>query len=430
MPKVKIKEQRKYRHYLPSTIDLYALTAGLDFAKPTHRDSLAYLIYDVVIRPLYRRDAVKPNGYTCLNSDVLREVLGGDYIKYIRFLERAGIIECDDQWKEGEVSKGYRLKVEHNVKDVRPYTYTSPKLLRYFRRIEEFQDASKRKYKYLWKWFASGKLTLDRDAACHLIESCKWTGAHKALVNKIIDGDFNFSERGKGKRLYTNLTNLKRELRKLLTYDGEPLEEVDIPNSQPYFLLKFIFDDVRARNGEEVLNALLDRRIDWGEPDQLKFLATHDLLDVAHYIGLVESKMLYGYFYGRFRNRNSNMLLNSNEIKEIFYGVLFGKDYAPTPHQKTMEEEFPRVFRIIGQLKKAKTSEKKKNAYKKASHALQLLESQTVLGVVCKRLAEEVPQAPLFTVHDSILTTKPYLDAVRQIMKEELTKIIGIQPKM
>ena len=38
---------------------------------------------------------------------------------------------------------------------------------------------------------------------------------------------------------------------------------------------------------------------------------------------------------------------------------------------------------------------------------------------VCERLRKELPEAPVLTIHDSIMTTKPYLGPVRAVLNDE-----------
>ncbi len=59
---------------------------------------------------------------------------------------------------------------------------------------------------------------------------------------------------------------------------------------------------------------------------------------------------------------------------------------------------------------------------------MQSIESHLMINVIAKRVSEEYPLAPIYTIHDSISTTAEYVDAVEQIMMEELTKAIGDPP--
>jgi hypothetical protein len=53
-----------------------------------------------------------------------------------------------------------------------------------------------------------------------------------------------------------------------------------------------------------------------------------------------------------------------------------------------------------------------------------------MIDVIAKRISIEYPDAPIFTIHDSISTTAEYVDSVKTIMTEELTKAIGHAPKL
>ncbi|MFR1445798.1 hypothetical protein ACLUYJ_19770, partial [Acinetobacter baumannii] len=54
-------------------------------------------------------------------------------------------------------------------------------------------------------------------------------------VRGINEGWLRYGFSGKGHRFYNPISNLKRELRNYLTYEGKGLVSIDIKNSQPYF---------------------------------------------------------------------------------------------------------------------------------------------------------------------------------------------------
>lgn len=55
----------------------------------------------------------------------------------------------------------------------------------------------------------------------------------------------------------------------------------------------------------------------------------------------------------------------------------------------------------------------------------QKLEAYFLLDNVCKRISEEYPHVPLYTVHDSIMTTKDYVGLVKEIMEEESIRLFN-----
>ena len=72
---------------------------------------------------------------------------------------------------------------------------------------------------------------------------------------------------------------------------------------------------------------------------------------------------------------------------------------------------------------------------KKKSHAalaelLQFVESFLIIDVIGKRISEEHPHIPLFTIHDNILTTKSNEAIVKQVMEEETLSFLGKAAKI
>ena len=59
---------------------------------------------------------------------------------------------------------------------------------------------------------------------------------------------------------------------------------------------------------------------------------------------------------------------------------------------------------------------------------LQQIESYLVLKIICKRITNEKPRLPIFTIHDSVVTTAGHEEYVDAVIKEELEKAIGIPP--
>ena len=59
---------------------------------------------------------------------------------------------------------------------------------------------------------------------------------------------------------------------------------------------------------------------------------------------------------------------------------------------------------------------------------MQNLEAEIILEDICKKIAFKYPEAPIFTIHDSIVTTNKYLQAIKQIMEEVLIERVGYPP--
>ena len=59
---------------------------------------------------------------------------------------------------------------------------------------------------------------------------------------------------------------------------------------------------------------------------------------------------------------------------------------------------------------------------------LQNLEAYLVLDRITKKLARLHPKIPLYSIHDSIVTTPPYALLVKKVMQDDLESFFGIKP--
>ena len=64
----------------------------------------------------------------------------------------------------------------------------------------------------------------------------------------------------------------------------------------------------------------------------------------------------------------------------------------------------------------------------KFAYLLQRTESYLVLENVCKDFHIKYPEAPFFTIHDAVLTTAEYSEALNDIMFDQLYSITRIVP--
>ena len=59
---------------------------------------------------------------------------------------------------------------------------------------------------------------------------------------------------------------------------------------------------------------------------------------------------------------------------------------------------------------------------------LQKAESYLVIDIITREFQIKYPSAPLFTIHDSILTTEEFANEVHELMHERLVELTGIEP--
>jgi hypothetical protein len=115
-----------------------------------------------------------------------------------------------------------------------------------------------------------------------------------------------------------------------------------------------------------------------------------------------------------------------DEVKEVIFTVFFtANQFIGQPEaglKRVFKNLFPTVYKIFSFIKKSDKTQLPK--------LLQCIESHIVLGRISKRIAEERPDLPIFTIHDSVITTVGNEGYVEAIMKEELTLCVGYEPKL
>ena len=129
--------------------------------------------------------------------------------------------------------------------------------------------------------------------------------------------------------------------------------------------------------------------------------------DTRKFIDLTINGLIYEYII-----ENSN-LESRDKAKDMMYIVLFGdnKKNANRIHNnynKIFKKLFPSVAEYLWEFKNSRT-------YKEMSHELQRMESNFIFNTVIEEIYQKYPNIVLFTVHDSIIFPKSYLNEVEEI---------------
>jgi hypothetical protein len=145
-----------------------------------------------------------------------------------------------------------------------------------------------------------------------------------------------------------------------------------------------------------------------------------DLSDVASYMTMIKVGLFYPTVQMIAKEKLGEGYPTDKQLKCAFFELAYSSNRTKTDINTVFEDEFPIVTRIM-------------KHYKWEDHSalavkLQQVESDAILNVVCKRVSKELSKAPIFTIHDSILTTPEYIDDVRHIMVIELGKYVGLKP--
>lgn len=343
------------------------------------------------------------------------------------------------------------------------------------------------KLPHLVSWYNS-KLTVDYDLSLDFIKQSylKTDDIFRNLYKLRNFKESNFyatqNESSDG-RLHTNLSNFPRELRQFLRYDGQSLVSYDLKASQPYFLIALIeslFREMISKppatssiegNYEEnerlikekikrnnkvysyILDTFRETSISEGfteEFNKFKSLYYSDIYDELGQILIpdedyylaedengqnvlnrdgnpvwIRNKYVeYNDKYKKKKMKTVPMLYDSKRdmMKVIVLNILYGGTKRPCQEYKLFEENFP----YISQLMKAIKKDKKEDF----PRLLQQIESDCILNFVTLKLSEKYPEMPIWTIHDSIITTYEYANSID--LKSEITDLIreysGVEP--
>lgn len=231
------------------------------------------------------------------------------------------------------------------------------------------------------------------------------------LVKKVQETIASFKQENKPS------TTSQQNLLDACTNNSFPFKEAD--NSSEI--------DINSINNEDRLNIKDIKVKDKGSYIMLLKQSVSPInSEIERYIKLVTTGKFYEYLMQLFTTELGEGFNDRTTVKievlKLFFtanGFLHQPDAAA---KKVFKKHFPTVYKIFSAIKKNDKADLPK--------LLQSIESYLILDVIAKRIARELPHAPIFTIHDSIATTIEYQDAVKKIMSEELESKIGIAPHL
>lgn len=193
-------------------------------------------------------------------------------------------------------------------------------------------------------------------------------------------------------RLHYQITNLPRALRRLLTYQGDDLVEVDAASCQP-FLASTLYPV--------------------GEEERRRYLA--DVKMPGFYERLGEAARWAG----------SQDELKKEIIKVCFYG---SRSQASGPVWEAFAATYPVLAEIIFNGKEDSKGRDKWQGDSRLAMALQGAEAKVFIDGALRRIAIEMPGVPALPLHDGFLTTARNAEEVKAILEEEFIREVGEAP--
>ena len=263
-------------------------------------------------------------------------------------------------------------------------------------------------------------------------------------------------------RFHSVLTNMRSVLRNFLTFNGERLVSIDVKNSQPYLislLLQshfwrgkkwfknseqstfFVSESKKKprfssiiyfKDSNSIINSnsiTLDSLAISKEVSYFMLLEISNTLINTSFDTYIES-VLKGGFYETlqeaFEQQLGYTMQDRKEVKSAVFQVLFTpnrfygqKQAAP---KRLFAQIYPEVYAVLKAIKKKDATF--------LPRLLQQIESHVILKVVAKHMQKLHPKVPIFTIHDSIVTTASNQLLVEQVMRDAFTTSIGFCPTL
>ena len=163
------------------------------------------------------------------------------------------------------------------------------------------------------------------------------------------------------------------------------------------------------------------------------YLEKIDIQDVNKYKKLTSSGKMYEKIMDLVRNKTGKTI-DRKKAKEMLFTVFFSKNNFFNQGlawlKRLFAAEYPYVYGLF-ELIKTEFEDITEAQHGRLACLLQSIESEIILNRICKRIWREGnQQIPIFTIHDSIVTTVGNEKFVAKIMDEELTECIGISPPL
>lgn len=457
MPRKETKQE--YKLYVPKSIDIDALLKR-DPPKFTYKRDKFILILHLIssINADKKEETIR---YTALYSPLLKSKIGTDYPKYFQYLIHHHIIVVDKRYSTiSHTSKKYSFTDHHSSSELMEITITDKTTIKnatIFVNLEADKDLSILPQKdindlqYLIKWF-NEKLSIDflqaQNYLIQLRDNEIWQQGfyYEKLYEEIKDPYNTFNKRLipaykiKNQQFTTNidrtsyrfhspLTSLKKELRKFVKYDGSTLVSIDIKNSQPY-LSTVLFNKKYFKKNEIGSKIKIYNNIDYNNSPIVHYYVSKNVppKDVTLFINQVKSGKFYEEFV-RLLSKENLIPLEINDKRSYAKKVMFRTLFSPNFHKsfskeiQVFEKLYPNVFQNFSFLKSNKR-------YNTLACLLQRIESELILEIICKKISDKFPSVPIFTIHDSVVTTLENRKKVEDIMRSTLTEFIGYKPQL
>ncbi len=443
------------------------------------KDCVFYLIHTIFTKTINEDFKTGPSKFVALKYAELKKVLGAHVTIVLATLEKEKIIFKDKKYQMNVTSFGYKINKNQLKNFEFEYkTITSQKVCNRLNKYQleyfENQKPLLSKYAHLIKWFLDNKLVYNEskgnlfflaleEALTTMLEELPFSkGEKKKIITKInwIQTKNNLAiykglpvVSSNGERLYSELTAMYSPLRNFLTYDGFNLIYLDISNSQPFHFNILLRSSFWEKNSKGITLRKIDKELyEWivkyhkvqldvtimnlkryeqeGRTHTNKGLLRNK--DASpQYVHLSATGKLYLFIHKKFKNNffskdNVDRFKDEKSAKQEFIQMLYFNDKIRQSPSYRPFQLFKRYFNIEASVIELLKLRK----YNDFSILLQKVEANLLLYQVGREIFNTDPNAPIFTIHDGLITTTFYEDLLREKINLVYTNTLGFAPDL
>ena len=426
--------------------------------KPKLNLAIASYILNLLYYIPLKSDDKYNDGWIPICSDSFKNLKY--FTAYINFLiENKFIIKHDKDYSTSS-KKCRRYKLGRDYRTLTLAHHNLEDNAYYIKKINSFKidrmKTADAKCIHLTKWLNPELLTIDYNNAINHA-NLNYSGKRNTRkrnkrifsIESIHNKSWSYSREGKDDRLHSILTSLPKDLRCYIKYNNESLIAYDIKNSQPFIytailnqlinpnvnlincyinnsnhmLYTSIMSDLfrETLNSEEIQSFIiqvLDGTFyeEYGKLLYLEGLLSKDVCN--HYYLTTPTKYSDSW---RIELKKFEGLRKAS--KYVVLQTLYSSDKCHSKEIKVFKKYFPEVFMTTQFIKKGR----EKNFF---PILMQNIEANCLLDYCTKKIAEKHPEMPLFTIHDSIITTSEYQSILKTEFKKYLKLYFGLNPML
>ena len=138
-------------------------------------------------------------------------------------------------------------------------------------------------------------------------------------------------------------------------------------------------------------------------------------------------KSLGSYFANKYIARKKvTEKKKMDNVRALMKGVIFTLFFCSLKTRnsdyKSFKKVFPNLITVIEIFKRKANAD--------FSKLLQNIESDCIIDFVSKKITNEYPEMPLFSIHDSLSTTEKYAHILENLMPKYVFEYTGLMPKI